>query len=88
MNTWFVYIIRCTDGSLYTGCTNHVIRRWHEHRKGSGAKYLRANKPESVIYIEEHPNRSEACKREYQIKQFTKHEKESLVLEKKKTAQG
>ena len=88
MNTWFVYIIRCTNGSLYTGCTNHMIRRWHEHRKGNGAKYLRANKPKGVVYIEEHPDRSKACKREYQIKQFAKQEKEALVLNRKKSVQS
>ena len=79
MNTWFVYIIRCTDGSLYTGCTNHLIRRWRQHRGGTGAKYLRGHQPKAVIYVEQHRGRSEACKREYQIKQLTKEEKEALV---------
>gem|GEM_PF-688022 len=82
MNTWFVYIIRCIDGSLYTGCTNHVIRRWHQHRQGNGAIYLQANEPKSVVFVEEHPDRSQACKREYQIKQFSKQEKESLITDK------
>ena len=79
MNTWFVYMIRCTDGSLYTGCTNHLLRRWRQHKKGKGAKYLQANKPKSVVFVEEHPDRSEACKREYQIKQLTKKQKELLI---------
>lgn len=81
MKTWFVYMIRCTDGSLYTGSTNHVIHRWNQHRQGKGAKYLRAHKPEAVVFIEQHPGRSEACKREYEIKQFSKQEKESLIRE-------
>jgi len=38
MTTWFVYMIRCTDGSLYSGSTNHVIHRWHKHSEGNGAK--------------------------------------------------
>ncbi|MEX1137323.1 MAG: GIY-YIG nuclease family protein [Balneolales bacterium] len=45
-NPWFTYIIRCTNGNLYTGSTNHMIRRWHQHREGTGAKYLWAHDPE------------------------------------------
>ncbi|MEX0722642.1 MAG: GIY-YIG nuclease family protein [Gracilimonas sp.] len=81
MNNWFVYIIRCTDGSLYTGCTNHIIRRWYQHRQGTGARYLQAHPPESLVYMEVTPNRSEACKREYEIKQFSKQDKEELITE-------
>lgn len=79
MDTWFVYMIRCTDGSLYTGSTNHVIRRWHQHKMGKGAKYLQAHKPDELVFMEKHPNRSEACKREYEIKQYSKKEKEALI---------
>lgn len=79
MKTWFVYMIRCTDGSLYTGSTNHLIRRWHQHRRGRGAKYLQAYEPKAVVFVEEHPGRSEACKREYEIKQLSKPEKESFI---------
>lgn len=81
MNTWFVYMIRCIDGSLYTGCTNHVIRRWHQHKNGNGAKYLQVHEPKTVVFIEQHRDRSEACKREYEIKQYTKRKKESLIAE-------
>lgn len=77
--TWFTYIIRCTNGSLYTGSTNHIIRRWHQHRQGTGAKYLRAHTPKSMVYLEEHPDRSAACAREYQIKQYSKEKKEYLI---------
>lgn len=76
MTTWFVYKIRCTDGNLYTGFTNHLIRRWHQHRQGNGAKYLQARDPKAGA-----SRPSEACKREYQIKQFSKSEKESLIIE-------
>ena len=79
MNTWFVYMIRCTNGSLYTGSTNHIIRRWHQHRRGHGAKYLQAYEPKEVVFIEEYPNRSQACSREYEIKQYSKQEKESMI---------
>jgi putative endonuclease len=81
MKSWFVYMIRCIDDSLYTGSTNHVIQRWYQHREGNGAKYLRANTPKELVFIEEHPDRSEACKREYQIKQLSKQDKESLIRE-------
>ena len=79
MQTWFVYMIRCSDGSLYTGSTNHVIRRWHQHRQGKGAKYLQAHRPKAVVFVEEHPGRSEACRREYEVKQYSKRQKESLI---------
>lgn len=79
MLSWFVYIIRCKDGSLYTGCTNHILRRWHQHNSGKGAKYLRAYPPVAMVYIEECVDRSEASQREYQIKQYSKQEKEELI---------
>ncbi|MFP8487992.1 GIY-YIG nuclease family protein [Gracilimonas sp. Q87] len=72
-------MIRCTDGSLYAGCTNHIIRRWHQHRKGTGARYLRAHPPERMVYVEETADQSTACKREYVIKQFSKQDKEALI---------
>jgi putative endonuclease len=81
METWFVYMIRCTNGSLYTGCTNNVIRRWHQHKQGRGAKYLKAHKPLAVVFVEEHADRSRACRREYEIKQLEKEKKESLIAE-------
>ncbi|SHG51776.1 putative endonuclease [Fodinibius roseus] len=79
MKPWFVYIIRCANGHLYTGCTTNVIRRWHQHRQGKGAKYLRAHKPQAVVFTEQHPNRSKACQREYEIKGYSKQEKEALI---------
>ncbi|MDR9417551.1 GIY-YIG nuclease family protein [Gracilimonas sp.] len=78
-NEWFVYMIRCENESLYTGCTNHLIRRWNEHLEGKGAKYLSAHKPEKVVFVENHPDQSTACKREYEIKQFTRQGKEALI---------
>lgn len=77
--SWFVYIIRCENGSLYTGCTNHVINRWRDHCSGKGAKYLRSFPPEELVYVEEQPNQSEACKREYAIKKMRRAQKEALI---------
>jgi len=76
---WFTYIIRCSNGSLYTGSTNHIIRRWNQHLDGNGAKYLRAHEPREMVYVEKHPTQSDACKREYRIKQLSKKEKEALI---------
>jgi len=72
-------MIRCANGHLYTGCTNNVIRRWHQHKQGRGAKYLRAHKPQAVVFIEPQPNRSKACQREYEIKGYSKQKKEALI---------
>ena len=77
--SWFVYIIRCHNNSLYTGSTNNVIRRWNQHESGEGAKYLKANTPKEVVYIENCDNRSLACKREYEIKKLSKKKKEALI---------
>ncbi|MDR9416144.1 MAG: GIY-YIG nuclease family protein [Gracilimonas sp.] len=78
---WVVYMIRCVNGSIYTGCTNHLIRRWNQHIQGKGAKYLKAHTPKEIVFVEPHPNQSEACSREYEIKQFPKHKKEALIEE-------
>lgn len=76
---WYVYIIRCCNSSLYTGSTNNVIRRWNQHKRGEGAKYLKANTPKEMVYVEHCDNRSLACKREFEIKQFSKKKKEALI---------
>lgn len=76
---WFIYMIRCENGSLYTGSTNHVVRRWHQHCGGKGARYLRAHAPVEMVHVEVHEDRSAACKREYAIKKLSKSEKEALI---------
>ncbi len=77
---WYVYIIRCTDNSLYTGVTTDVDRRFKEHTEGKvGAKYTRANKPEKLVYAKEFAGRSEAQIEEARIKKLSKVEKEKLV---------
>jgi putative endonuclease len=77
---WFVYLIRTKKG-IYTGVTNDLLRRYSQH-KGiipGGAKFFRGNKPIELSYLETHPNRSLAQKRESQIKKFTKAQKEDLI---------
>ncbi|WKB37191.1 GIY-YIG nuclease family protein [Terrilactibacillus sp. S3-3] len=74
-----VYILECEDGSYYTGYTTDVEKRLSVHRSGKGAKYTRSHKPIEVIHEETFPDRSSALKREYEIKQLTKQQKEILV---------
>lgn len=75
---WFVYILECTDGSLYTGITTDVERRFRQHCDGKAARYTRAHKPRKLVYSEVHATRSEALKREYAIKQLQPTEKAGL----------
>ena len=81
---WTIYLIRCGDGSLYTGITTDVQRRLAEHRNGAGtalrgAKILRGKHPLLLVYEHEVGNRSDALKLEYRIKQLGKPDKERLV---------
>ncbi len=76
---WCVYIIRCSDNTLYTGITTDIDRRFRQHAEGSGAKYYRGRQPEQVVYIENNHNRSSASKREKQIKAMKRAEKEILI---------
>lgn len=77
---WYVYIIRCSDNSLYTGVTTDVERRFREHKEGKvGAKYTKAKKPEKLVYSKEFTGRSEAQIEEARIKKLTKTAKEELV---------
>lgn len=73
-------MIRTKDMQLYTGITTDIQRRWQEHLSGKGgARYFRAHKPQSVCFLEEHANRSEASRREAMIKKMAKVDKESLL---------
>lgn len=76
---WLVYILRCGDGSLYTGCTNDLVNRLAKHRAGKGAAYTRRRLPLRVVYREAVTDRSAALKREYVIKQLTRTEKLKLI---------
>jgi len=79
---WYVYMIRTNDSQLYTGITTDIQRRWQEHVTGKGgARYFRGRKPQNLCFLEEHPDRSSASKREAQIKQYAKPLKETLVAQ-------
>tara|TARA_Y100001970_G_C13979238_1_gene722251 strand:- start:428 stop:673 length:246 start_codon:yes stop_codon:yes gene_type:complete len=76
---WFVYMVKCNDSSIYTGITNNLKKRLDTHAKGNGSKYVRARLPFKLIYTEECQSRSEAIKREIEIKKLDKKNKELLV---------
>lgn len=76
---WTVYILRCGDGSLYTGITNDVPARLETHRSGKGAKYTRGRGPLELVYSEECPDKSAALKRELQIKALSRLQKLELI---------
>lgn len=76
---WFVYILRCGDGSLYTGCTDDVQRRLAIHRSGKGAKYTRSRLPLELVYQEPAADRSAALRREAAIKKLRRQEKLRLI---------
>ena len=76
---WLVYMLECSDNSIYTGITNNLEERLKKHQSGNGAKYLRGRLPIKVVYKENFINRSEATKREIYIKKMSKKEKKSLI---------
>mgnify|MGYP003394323909 CR=1 FL=1 len=76
---YFVYLIECEDGSLYTGITTDVERRFKEHKSGVGGHYTSAKKVTKLLYTEKHPDRSSASKREAEIKSWRREKKLSLV---------
>ena len=76
---WYLYILRCGDGTLYTGITTDVEKRLEAHRAGKGAKYTRGRSPLEVVYREECATHSDALKRELEIKKLTRTEKEEII---------
>lgn len=72
---WFVYILLCSDNSLYTGISPDPQMRFDAHLAGKGAKYTRAHKPIRIMYTRKYPNRSEALKREGEIKSWSRAKK-------------
>jgi len=78
---WIVYILRCSDNSLYTGITKNIAKRVEDHNTGGrlAAKYTRARRPVLLVYEEYAVSRSDATRREYEIKQMSKKSKELLV---------
>lgn len=79
MKQWCVYILRCGDGTLYTGATDDFSHRLAAHRSGKGAKYTRGRAPLTPVYLEPCSSMSEALRREYAIKQLSREEKLALL---------
>ena len=75
----YVYIIKCGDGTYYTGYTNRLIVRYIQHCCGKGAKYTKGRGPLTLMYAEEFKTKSEAMKWEYKVKQFRREKKEELI---------
>ena len=83
---WSVYIILCSDESLYTGITIDIDRRINQHTTGLGAKYFRNRSPKELAYLETWHNRSSATKREMAIKKLSKAEKTAIIINYKNTS--
>ncbi len=83
-STWYLYILRCKDGTLYTGITTDVEKRLEAHRSGKGAKYTRGRAPLELVYRENCGSHSEALKRERKVKSLTREEKQKLIELKEK----
>ena len=81
MSEWYVYIVRCSDDSFYTGIARDVVRRIDEHNFSQllGARYTRARRPVNLIYQESLETRSKAAMREHEIKRMSKQEKQALI---------
>jgi putative endonuclease len=78
---WYVYILRCSDDTLYTGMTNDIERRFKAHNEGKGAKYTRGRLPVEMVYREICEDRSDALRREASIKGLTRKKKLSLICD-------
>ena len=76
---WHLYILRCADGTLYTGITTDVDKRFEAHCAGKGAKYTRGRGPLTLVYREECGDHSSALKRELEVKKLSRPEKEQLI---------
>jgi predicted GIY-YIG superfamily endonuclease len=76
---WIVYILRCSDSTLYTGVTTDVARRIQAHNRGQGAKYTRGRGPVELVFQETCSDRCEALRREYAIKQMSRSDKDRLI---------
>lgn len=78
-SNWTVYILKCVDDSLYTGITNDLEKRISDHESGNGAKYTRGRGPFKIVHTEQHPDRSSASKREFDIKKLSREQKTVLI---------
>lgn len=78
---WYLYILRCGDGTLYTGITTDVEKRLEVHRSGKGAKYTRGRAPLELVYREACGSHSDALKREMAVKKLTRIQKEAIIAQ-------
>ncbi len=76
---WYVYVILCSDGSLYTGITTDLSRRYRQHAEQKGAKYFRGRQPKQLVYVEKNHDRRSAGQREAAIKKLSRQEKWQLI---------
>ncbi len=79
MLPYYVYILRCKDGSYYTGHAKNVERRVKMHKRGQGARYTRMHEPEKLVYVEKFESRGEAMRREKRIKTLSHNKKQQLI---------
>jgi putative endonuclease len=80
MQNYYIYLARCNDDSLYTGYTTDLKNREKTHNEGNGARYTRIRRPIKIIYFEKFKTKSQAMKREYEIKHYKKNKKENLII--------
>lgn len=78
----YTYIVKCKDNTYYTGYTNALEKRIQAHNAGKGAKYTKGRRPVELIYYEEYEEKCDAMRREWEIKQFSRKEKEQLIEKK------
>jgi putative endonuclease len=76
---WFLYLLQCSDGTLYTGITNDLVRRVKQHNSGIASKYTRSRLPVALLHKERCKSRSSALKKEYALKQLSKKEKQEYI---------
>ena len=79
----YTYILKCSDGTLYTGWTNNLEKRVETHNAGKGARYTKVRRPVELVYYETFDTKEEAMKREYQIKQMKREDKLILIESRK-----
>ena len=80
---WWVYVLRCSDGSLYCGISNDVERRLRAHNAGKGSRYVRSRRPATLVFSWQVDSKSQALKDEHAFKKLTKAKKEAVLADKK-----
>jgi predicted GIY-YIG superfamily endonuclease len=78
---WFLYVLQCSDGTLYTGITNNLARRLAQHNNGTASRYTRSRLPIRVVFQEPCRSRSHALKKEYKVKAMSRKQKEAYIEE-------